>query len=55
MYYPTHAINRFAPFSVLRNAYEGKLLILLVSGDELTVVSSDIGPFLYKDLIHESH
>ena len=52
--WPTCATKRFPTFNALRNACEEKL-ILFVSEDELTVVSSDIGPFLYKDLIYKSH
>ena len=55
MHWTVCARNLFTTYNVLRNAHEGKLLILLVTGGQLTEVSSYIGPSLYKDLIHKNH
>lgn len=48
------ATNMFVTCNVL-NVHEGKLLILLVSGGELTEVSSYIDPSLHKGKMDKSH
>lgn len=48
------ATNMFVTCNIL-NAHEGKLLILLVSGGELTEVSSYIDPSLHKGQTYKSH